>query len=75
MTKITAGGLEIKQVLVGINRYQYSELERICDKHSATRSEVVREAIDLWIRCYKIKHGEAVEDTDDGCSDSVDDES
>jgi len=69
--KIEASGLEVKQVLVGIHKYQHEELERICWKHSATRSEVVREAIDLWIRCYKLKHNEDIEN---GCS-SVDDQS
>jgi metal-responsive CopG/Arc/MetJ family transcriptional regulator len=52
--KVPAPGLEIKQVLCGMHKYQLERLNGLSDKHNRSRSELVREAIDLWLRGYDL---------------------
>lgn len=50
-----ATGLEIKQVLVGLHRYQRNELARYSKALIRGRSDLIREAVDLWLRAKRIQ--------------------
>lgn len=54
-TRVDAGGLEIKNVLVGIYRYQFQRMEDLCVLEKTSRAAIIREAIDLWLRAYALK--------------------
>lgn len=70
MSKVNPG-FEIKQVLCGIYRYQWTRLEEVCSVHNLTRSEIIREAIDLWLRGFDMH--EAQEENADGGTTADDD--
>ena len=55
--KVEASGLELKNVLIGIHRYQWDKLEELCSLLETSRAAIVREAIDLWLRAYDLKMG------------------
>ena len=55
MSKVTAPGLEIKNVLVGLQKYQIAALEEVCVKYRKNRSELIREAVDLFLAGVKLK--------------------
>jgi len=45
-------GTDIKQVLTGLRENQIAELEVICVETRRSRAEIIREAIDLWMRAF-----------------------
>lgn len=59
MPRVATEGLEVVQVLVGIYRYQRQTLDEILNKEGRSRSEVVREALELWLRAHKLQEGVA----------------
>jgi metal-responsive CopG/Arc/MetJ family transcriptional regulator len=72
--KVDAEGLEIKQVLVGIHRYQWQRLEKLCKEHrGSSRSEIVREALDLWLRGYDLQNPAEEEDARTGNNGETED--
>lgn len=64
-TRVPTTGLEIKNVLTGIYRYQFERLEDICQIENTNRSVLIREALDLWLRAYSLKHGVKEETLDE----------
>lgn len=53
--------LELKNVLVGIYKYQLAELKDFCEAHGYSRAAVIRAAIDLWLRARKKGNRDAEE--------------
>lgn len=50
--------LEIKNVIVGLYKYQLEQLRAFTESDGYSRSEMIRKAIDLWLRAYALKEGE-----------------
>ena len=60
MSNIHADDLEIKQTLVGLHRYQLRQLAEAITVIHRPRSEIIRDAVDLWLRGFKLKQDEEV---------------
>lgn len=64
MTKVNTG-LELKNVIVGLHIYQLQQLQAFCEEEGVSRSEVIRNAVDLWLRAKQLSD-EKKEVSDDG---------
>ena len=65
MARVEVPGLRIKQILVGLHEYQIERLKSIAYVAGRSRSEIIREAVDLWLRIYdKSKGGKIGTETD-----------
>ena len=50
--------LELKNVIVGLYKYQLEQLRQITEAEGYSSSEIIRKAIDLWFRAFALKGGE-----------------
>lgn len=57
MAKVPSSGLEIKNVLIGLYKYQIEDLDKLREKYRRSRTELVREAVDLLLRGEEIMKG------------------
>lgn len=55
MTRIDTKGLEIKNIFVGLYKYQIEALDDLRSKHGRSRADIIREAVDLLLKGISLK--------------------
>lgn len=72
MAKVDAH-LELKNVIVGVYKYQLFQLSEFCKAEGVSRSEVIRNAIDLWMRAKALQEGKKMNKVEcAGCGEEFD---
>lgn len=58
MAKIQSTELRLRGVLVSLHEYQILELDRIRDTYGNSRADLIRRAVDLFIKGVHMKENE-----------------